>query len=240
MGIGFAVPADMARQVMDQLVTRGRVTRGYLGVAVQDVTPAVARGLGLGEARGLLVADVVPDGPAARAGVQRGDVIAAVDGKPVEDAGHFRNLVAGTPPGARLRLSLLRGGREQAVEVAVGEAPERPPGATPVRGSPGPGPAATPAPRQPPGLAVADLTPDVARRLGLPPEPGALVTDVLPGGPAAEAGLRPGDVVQEVNRQPVRSAGDFARAVEQAGDGGLVVLVKRGGRTAYVVIERAA
>jgi serine protease Do len=229
MGIGFAVPVNMARQVMDQLVTRGRLTRGYLGAAVQDLTPGMARALGLEPSRGVLVADVVPDGPAARAGVQRGDVIVAVDGKAVEDAGHFRNLVAGTPPGTPLRLSFVRDARTRTVEVAVGELPERAAAARPVGGR-----------AAPPGLALADVTPDVARKLGLPAGlQGAVVADLVPGGPAAEAGLRPGDVVLEVNRQPVRSAQDFARAVEQAGERDLVLLVTRDGGTAYVVVERA-
>jgi serine protease Do len=230
MGIGFAVPVNMTRQVMDHLVRRGRVTRGYLGVGVQEITPAIARGLGLPEGRGILVGDVGPDGPAARAGIRRGDVIAAVDGRPVEDTGHFRNLVAGTAPGTRLRLTLLRQGREQVVEVTVAELPERAPAAA----------AAARARPDPLGLSVTELTPEVARRLGLPPGlQGTVVAEVLPGGLAAEAGLRPGDVIQEVNRRPVRSPQEFARAVQQAGDRDLVLLVNRGGSTAYLVLERA-
>jgi serine protease Do len=229
-GIGFAVPVNMARQVMDQLVTRGRLTRGYLGVAVQEVTPAVARGLGLTAGRGILVADVIPDGPAARAGLKRGDVITAVGDKPVSDAGQFRNLVASTAPGTRVRLTILRDGREQKVEVAVADLPERPSAAA----APVPGTSAHV------GLAVADATPDVARKIGLTPGlEGALVAEVAPGSPAAEAGVRPGDLIQEVNRQPVRSAKDFAAAVEHAGNSDLVVLVNRSRGTAYLIIERA-
>jgi serine protease Do len=232
MGIGFAVPINMARQVMDQLVTRGRLNRGYLGVAVQDVTPAITRGLGLSVEGGILVSDVTPGGPAAQAGLQRGDVITSIDGKAVTDVGHFRNLVAGTAPGTRVQLTILRNGRQQAAEVAIGEAPEpaRPVAAAPARSQAGL-----------PDVAVTDVTPEVAQRLGLPPAvQGAVVTRVASGGPAAEAGLRPGDVIQEVNRQPVRSARDFARAVEQAGDRDVVALVKRGGTSTYVVIERNA
>jgi serine protease Do len=231
MGIGFAVPVNMARQVMDQLITRGRITRGYLGVAAQDVTPAIARGLGLSLERGILVADVTPDGPAARAGLRRGDVITAVDSKPVDDVGHFRNLIAATPPGTRMRLTLVRDKQEQAVEVTVAEAPERPrPVATKQSSS---------APRQP-GLAVTDLTPELVRRLGPgTPAAGAVVTDVAPGGRAAEAGLRPGDIIVELNGRPVRSAQDVQREVQQTGGRELVALVSRGGMTAYVVIDRA-
>jgi len=200
---------------------------------VQDVTPAITRGLGLSVEGGILVSDVTPGGPAAQAGLQRGDVITSIDGKPVTDVGHFRNLVAGTVPSTRVQLTILRNGRQQTAEVVIGEAPER---ARPVA-------AAAPARSRAelPGVAVTDVTPGVAQRLGLPPAvQGAVVTRVAPGGPAAEAGLRPGDVIQEVNRQPVRSARDFARAVEQAGDRDVVALVNRGGTTAYVVIERTA
>jgi serine protease Do len=229
MGIGFAVPVNMARQVMEQLVRRGRLTRGYLGLAVQEVTPALARGLAISTPRGVVVGDVAPDSPAARAGLQRGDVITAVDGKPVDDVGRFRNLVAGTAPGTTLKLTLLRAGREQTLDVTVGEAPDRAPAV-----------AAEPGASRRPGLSVTDVTPDVAKKLGLPPSlKGALVTEVIPGGPAAEAGLRPGDVIQEVNRKPIRSAEDFAREVEQARGRDVVVLVNRGGSTAYAVIERA-
>ena len=230
MGIGFAVPINMARQVMDQLVTRGRLTRGYLGVAVQELTASLARGLGLSAERGILVADVTPDGPAARAGLQRSDVITAIDGKPVDDVGRFRNLVAGTPPGTSLRLTILREGRERTVQVAVGELPDRPAAAAAaaMRGRP-----------DPLGLSIGDVTPELIARLGLPRGlQGAVIAEVAPGGRAAEAGLRPGDVIQEVNRRPVRSGREFAQAVEQARDRELVLLVNRAGSTAYVVIDR--
>src|SRR3989454_7755533 len=232
MGIGFAVPVNMGRQVMEQIIKRGRLTRGYLGLTVQAATPAVARGLGLSEARGVLVADVSPDGPAAAAGIRRGDVITAVDGKPVDDVGHFRNLVADTPPGTRVRLTVKRDGREEPIEVAVGELPDRTPTAA-AAGARGRPDAA--------GLSVADVTPELVRRLGLPSGiHGVVVTEVSPTGRAAEAGLRAGDVIQEVNRRPVRSAQDFTRALTEAADRDLVLLVNRAGTTAYVVIDRAA
>jgi serine protease Do len=234
MGIGFAVPVNMARPVMDQLVTRRRVIRGYLGVTVQDLTPAVARGLGVSADRGVLVADVTPGSPAQRAGLQRGDVITAIDGKAVDDSGHFRNIVAGTAPGSRVRLTVVRSGAQQIVEVAVAELADREQAARP---------SAVPAPTRerpgPLGLALVDATPETSRTLGLGTGfQGAIVADVAPGGQAAEAGLRPGDVVLEVNRRPVRSARDVIAAVQQAGDSDVVLLVNRRGSTTYVAIER--
>jgi serine protease Do len=227
-GIGFAVPVNMVRQVVDQIVTRGRLVRGYLGVTVQDLTPALARGLGVNATRGVLVGDVTPEGPAARAGLRRGDVITAVNDKPVGDVGHFRNLIASASPGAKARLTILRDGREQTVETEIGEMPDQAAAAVPVRARP-----------ESPGIAVTDVTPELARRLDLPPGlQGAVVTQLVPGGRAAESGLRPADIILEVNGQPVRSARDFARAVEQTGDRDVVLLVKRGPSTAYVVVER--
>jgi len=232
MGIGFAVPVNMARQVMDQLITHGHITRGFLGVAVQEVTPAIGRGLGVPAEHGTLVADVTPDGPAARAGIRRGDVITAVDGKPVNDVGHFRNLIAATAPGTKITLSLLRDRKEQTLEVTTAEAPQRP---RPVAERQAP----SAAPDQP-SLSVADLTPELARRLGpAVPTSGAVVTQVAPGGLAAEAGLRPGDVIVELNGRPVRSAQDVQRELQQASGHDVVAVVNRGGTTAYVVIERA-
>jgi serine protease Do len=228
-GIGFAVPRNMAGQVMGQIVKGGRVTRGYLGLVVQEVTPAITRAMELSKA-GVLVADVEPGGPAARAGLQRGDLITAVEGQPVTDVGHFRNLVASTAPASKLRLTIVRGSREQTVLATVGQLEDQEPPAPPVaRDEPGPL-----------GIAIADVTPEVAAKLGLPADvQGAVVAELAPSGQAAEAGLRQGDVIQEVNRRPVRSAREFARAVEQAGERDVVLLVNRRGVTAYFVVERS-
>jgi serine protease Do len=227
MGIGFAVPANLARAVMAQLIQHGRVRRGWLGVSVQDLTPALARALGLPAAPGLLVAEVLPDSPAGRAGLRRGDVIVALDDKPVDAVSRFRNQVAQTAPGQRLRLTIGRGGQRQAIAVVLGELPE---------------PAARPAGMPPTperlGLAVADLTADMGPRLGLPPSArGVVVQDVRPGGLGQRLGLRPGDVIQEVNGRPVHSAPEFMQALAAAADRDVVLLVSRRGQAAYVVLE---
>jgi len=230
MGIGFAVPVNLARAVMDQIIQHGRVIRGWLGVTLQELTPALARGLGLLEVQGILVADVMSDSPAARAGLRRGDVIVAFGDKPVDDVARFRNQIAQTPPGSRIRLMILRGGQPRPIEVIVGELAE-----PPARVAHGPvGPDRL-------GIVVADLTPERARRLGLPPTiEGVVVESLAPGGLGQRMGLRPGDVILEVNGQPIHSAREFARTVEQMGDNDLVLLVNRGGSIAYLAIERGS
>jgi len=230
MGIGFAIPSNMARTVMEQILKSGKVARGWLGVSIQDVTPAAARSLGLPEPRGALVGDVSPKSPAASAGLQRGDVILRLDGKPVEDSGHLRNLVASTPPGTTVSLTILREGKEQRMSVVVGEQPSE---RTAAREE-----APPTEPTRELGLIVTDPTPDLLRRLDLPRGArGALVREVQPGSPAQEAGLRPGDLIQEVNRRPIRSAREFAERVRQEKGKDLLLLVNRGGSTAFVVVE---
>ncbi|MBM4442066.1 MAG: Do family serine endopeptidase [Candidatus Rokubacteria bacterium] len=228
-GIGFAVPTTMARQVLEHVVKNGKVTRGYLGVSVQEATPRLTRALNVAVERGIVVVEVVPDGPAARAGLRRGDVITAVDGTPVDDVGQFRNLVAATPPGTRVTLTFAREReRAQQAEVVVGELSDRAPAVASSGATPGPL-----------GLAVTEATPEVARRLGVAPGTrGVVVADVTPGSRAAQAGIRPGDVILEVNRQPVGSVEELTRAFLQAKDGDLVVLVNRRGAVAYIPIER--
>ena len=158
-GIGFAVPANMARVVMDQIIKSGRVTRGSIGVAVQDIAAAVARVLALPDLHGVLVSDLAAGGPAARVGLQRGDVILRVGDRATDDSGHFRNIIAGLTPGAETRLTLRRGPREQAVDVDVVEQAER--RQRPPRDNDGGRP-------DPLGMSIADVTPEVARQLGLP------------------------------------------------------------------------
>jgi serine protease Do len=227
MGIGFAVPANLARAVMQQIIQHGRVRRGWLGVSVQALTPPLARALGLPEAHGILVAEALPDSPAARAGVRRGDVIVALDDRPADDVGRFRNQVAQTLPGSRVRLTVVRGGQRQTVEVVLGELPE-----------PGARPAGLPALPERLGLMLVELTPDMAARLGLPATArGVLVQEVRVGGLGQRLGLRPGDVIQEVNGRPVRTPPEFARAIAEAADGDVVLLVNRRGQVAYVVLE---
>jgi S1-C subfamily serine protease len=228
VGIGFAIPSNMARPVMEQLIQSGRVVRGYLGVIIQPVDQKVAKAFGLKEVRGALVGDVTSDGPAAKAGIQKGDVIVAVNDQRVEDSRDLQLKIASTAPGTRVNLRLIRDGKEITIPVTLGEAPRERESA---RAESRRGSALE-------GVDVDDLTPALARQLGLPRDTfGVVVTNVQPDSPAAEAGLRRGDVIQEVNRRPVTNVAAFERAVRQAGSDPVLLLVNRGGNTQFLVIE---
>jgi serine protease Do len=229
-GIGFAVPINMARQVMEKIVKDGKVVRGWLGVAIQPVTPPIARVLGLKKAEGALVGDVTPGSPAERAGVRRGDVVLAVNGEPINETRDLSFKVAMLPPGSTVRLRVLRQRREMEIPVVLGEQPA---GRRPFAPRAEPGAA-----RALEGVEVGDITPQLRRQLGLTPRTtGVVVIGVEPGSPAAEAGLRPGDVIQEVNGRAVENASEFERSMRQAGREAILLLVNRGGNTLFVVVE---
>jgi serine protease Do len=226
-GIGFAIPINMARSVMDQIVSHGKVVRGYLGLVPQDVTPALAKQFGLSEPTGALVGEVEPGAPAAKAGVKRGDVIVAVNGQSVVSANDLRLRISQTPPGTTVKLQISRDGKTQDVNVALGELPEKAEKAgAEENGSSGLE-----------GVEVQPLTPDLAEQLQLPAgTSGVVVTSVDPASPAA-ANLQRGDVIQEVNHKPVASIEQFRQAVSAAGKGSVLLLVNSQGVTHYVVIE---
>ncbi|PYS78435.1 MAG: protease Do, partial [Acidobacteria bacterium] len=194
IGIGFAIPSNMTRTVVEQLINKGKVRRGQLGVYVQAVTEDLAQGLGLKEARGVIVSSVQKGSAAERAGLRQGDVITAVNGNAVNDANELRNLVASTQPGSDVTLTIVRDGREQQLKVTLGELTENGNGAG---GQPGGGGGEGQSEGGKLGLALAPLTPELAQRLRLPEDkPGLVVTDVDPSGPGADAGLQQGDLIE--------------------------------------------
>jgi serine protease Do len=227
-GVGFAIPINMAKGVMQQIIEHGKVVRGYLGLLIQPVTPALAKAFGLSGTQGALVGSVVPDGPAARAGIAQGDVILAINGKPVNDSQELRLTVAQMAPGTEIKLKLVRGGGENEVAVKLGELPEKAPAATGGAGESG---TLT-------GVQVEALTPQVAHQLGVDPGTrGVVVSAVADSSPAADVGLRRGDVIEEVDRKPVASVTDFERASRVARKGSVLLLINRRGNTSYVVVE---
>jgi Do/DeqQ family serine protease len=229
IGIGFAIPSNMAKSVMGQLIGKGKVQRGMLGVGIQPVTDDLARGLGLKELRGVLINSVTPGGPAEKAGLKTGDVILQVNGKDVNDSNVLRNMIAQTAPGTSVTFMIQRNGQQQQMPVTLGSLAET--------GSAGGGTGGGAAGAGRLGVSLIPLTPEIASRLGLKRGiQGLVVQSVDDGSPAAEAGLQAGDVIQEVNRQSVRTAEDMRTAIEKSGDRPPVLLINRGGQTAFVPV----
>jgi serine protease Do len=220
----------MAKTVMSQLIGKGKVQRGMLGVGIQPVTSELAQGLGLKDVRGVVINSVAPGSPADKAGLKTGDVILQLNSKDVNDSNVLRNTVAGTAPGTTMTFTILRNGQQQQVPVQLGSLNEN----TASAGGGGGGGAAGAARL---GIGVTPLTPELAARLGLRRgTEGLAVESVEANSPAAESGLQTGDVIQEVNRQPVRTTEDMRAALAKSGDRPPVLLINRGGQTAFVAV----
>jgi serine protease Do len=231
-GIGFAVPINMARSVMDQVITHGKVVRGYMGVVTEDITPAMASSFHLTDTRGALMGDVTSGSPAAQAGIQRGDVITEIDGQRIEDSNQLRLRVSMTAPGTTIHVKLLRDGREQTLAVKLGELPN-----DGQRGS-AVGPGGDRGSNGLDGVSVAELDAQTLQQLRLPAGTrGVVATEVADGSAASAAGLEAGDVIQEVDRVRIGSVGDFDRAIRRSPGHTVLLLVNRGGNTRYVAIE---
>lgn len=237
IGIGFAIPSNMARTVTEQLINKGKVRRGQLGVYVQAVTEDMAQSLGLKEARGVVVSSVQKDGAAERAGVKQGDVITAINGNAVNDANELRNLIAGTQPGAEVTLTIMRDGREQQIKASLGELTES---GNAERGDSGKGDGGEEQNEGGKlGINVSPITPEIAARLRLPEDKqGLVITGVDPSGPASDAGLQQGDLIEQANRQPVKSIEDLRAAIRDAGDRPLLLLITRPGQGTIFVTVR--
>ncbi|MFN2579256.1 MAG: DegQ family serine endoprotease [Pyrinomonadaceae bacterium] len=234
IGIGFAIPSNMARTVMDQLVKNGKVRRGQLGITVSRVTSDLATSLGMAEAKGVIVNSVRAGSGAERAGVRQGDVITAINDAPVSDSNAFRNRVASNAPGTDVTLTILRDNREQKIRATLGELSEET--ARAERQNEGAPDSRTGGGKL--GLSVEPLTPEIAQQLQLKPgTTGVVVDSVDPAGPAVEAGIQRGDVIQEVNRQPVRSTDDLRAAIEKSGTKPVLLLLNRRGETIFLAVR---
>ena len=227
IGIGFAIPSNMVRHVMDQLVAFGEVRRGRLGVTIQDVTADLARSLELSAVRGVIVSAVEDGSPASTAGFHQGDVIVSFDDSRIEDGNQLRNLVARTAPGAEVPIRVLRDGRERTMHVTVA-AVDR------ARVDADGDPIAEPAL----GMTAEPLSPERASQLGVEDTDGLLITAVDPSGEAANKGIRRGDVIVQVDGHAVTTRQGLRSALDQARDRPALVLLKRGGQSLYVALER--
>ncbi|RMG09989.1 MAG: DegQ family serine endoprotease [Planctomycetota bacterium] len=226
-GIGFAIPVNLARRVEQQLVETGKVTRGYLGVLIQDLTPELAESLGISGRKGVVVSEVSQGSPAAEAGLEVGDVILSLDGKTVEDVNWLRNTVSMTPPGTAVRLRVFRDGSERELSVTLGTLPANASAQSQSREAEE-GSAF--------GITAGELTPDLAKQLGLPLGQGVVVRSVDPDSPAALAGISPGDVIVRVGSTEVHSLADYQKAMGEAEKAGRVLLLVKNRQGARFVV----
>jgi serine protease Do len=225
--MGFAVPVNMAKSILPQLRAKGHAVRGWLGVGIQKITPELVETLELEDDKGALVSQVFDDSPAAKAGFERSDVIVEFDGKPIDAMEELPRVVASTPVGKPVDVVVLREGKKKTLEVTVGELeePELKAQISEREGS------------SEFGFTAQDVTPDMAEQLGLEKPEGVVITEVEPGTPAAEAGLRREDVILEVGREPVRTVTEMREKLEAAGDK-VLLLIRRGGNTVFVALKK--
>ncbi len=229
IGIGFAIPINMANNVVKQLKEHGTVTRGWLGVMIQKVSPDLAKEFKLDRPIGALVGDVSPEGPAAKAGVKQGDIITHFQGKEVGQMSMLPPMVAQTPVGENAVLDIVRNGKKMKITVAIGKLDEEDDGS---------GTSPESAPSQELGFTVQGITPELADSLGIEQKSGVIVSNVNPGSPASEAGIRRGDIILEANRKQIKSLGDFKTVVkERKKDDSLLLLVQRDKHTRFVVLK---
>ena len=227
VGIGFAIPANLAKSILTDLREKGKVTRGWLGVMIQKITPDLAKSFSLKDNNGALVGDVIPEGPAAKAGIQRGDVIVEFNSQEVNNMEQLPKIVAQTTPDTDVSVLVIRDGKPLTLNVHIAilkdnEQKVAQGGAT----------------DDPLGIQVQDITPELAQSLDLDSEEGVLVSDVTAGLSAAEAGIKRGDVITEIDRKPVRDMSEYKRSLGAIGKGRTVLfLIKRGGTTIYIAVK---
>ena len=232
MGIGFAIPINMAKAIQQQLQTKGKVTRGWLGVVIQDVDEELAKSFGLEKPRGALIREVAEKSPAAEAGLRQGDVIIQLDGVEVTDVSTLRNKVALIAPGSKIDLQVIRDGKKKSVTIAIGEQPAEL--AKTTKGNGGES-------LQSMGLTLQNLSEELAAQFGYSPEQGVLIAEVEQGSPAEQAGLKPGQLIEELNRQRVHNLKDLRKALEGAKGGDKVLLFVRSGEySQYIVLPPPA
>jgi serine protease Do len=229
VGIGFSIPVNLAKRIYTELAVKGKVTRGWLGVSIQPLTPELAKSFGLKEPNGVLISDVMQASPAAAAGIASGDVIIEFDRKKVDSPQELQKVVAATAPGRAVPLKVWRDKGERTLEITIGETPDE----TVALKSTNKGKSLL-------GLDVRPITPELARQLNLRSSEGVIVFAVEEESAAAEAGLQRGDVIREVNRQKVRNVQDFEKVTKDVKDGDRVtVLLQRGPQSLYVAFTVA-
>jgi serine protease Do len=228
-GIGFATPSNIAKSVIPQLESKGKVVRGMIGVQVQNVTPELAKSFGMSESKGALVAQVNPDTPAAKAGIHQGDIIIEFNGHPIHEMNELPRMVADTAPGSKATLKTLREGKEKTVNLTIAELTDERQAQAKEEGA---------AEKTPLGLEVQNLNPNLAQQFRLRDNQGVVVVQVESGSPAADAGIRPGDLILEVNGAVVGTVKEYREAVAKVKKDTVArLLIKRAGNTLYLTLE---
>jgi len=228
MGIGFAIPSNMAKSVMDSLIKHGKVVRGWIGVSIQEVTQDLSKEFGAADTKGALVADIMDNSPAAKAKLERGDIITSYQDKVINDPSHLRSLVAETPPGATVRLSVWRDKATKEITVTIGEQPKELASTKNSESSKGDHALA--------GITVEETRPDQSGRSKI--QTGVLVAEIESGGPAERAGLRRGDIILEINRKPVKHVRDFERLTKElTPKSSVLLLLTRGNASIFLSIN---
>jgi serine protease Do len=227
-GIGFAIPINTAKNLLPDLVSKGKVTRGYLGINIQNLTDDLASSLQLKSTKGALVGDVVAGSPAEKAGVKRGDVVVGFNGKEIKDSHELSALVAGTPVDKQVPLRILRDGKEMTLQIRTGNLESSEQGKSSPTKEPAQGKW---------GLQLQDLTPELARQLGSKVQHGVVVSGVQPDSPADEASIQRGDIIVEINKQQIKSVGDARQALDKSANKQALLLIQRGGNNMYVVLK---
>lgn len=228
MGVGFAIPINMAKGIAEQLLDGGQVNRGFLGITIQNLTPELAESFGVDNRSGILIAQVSPDSPAARGGLKQGDLITGYQGRPVTDTGDFRNRVSLTLPGTKAKLKINRQGSSKTVNVTIGQLEEQKLAKA----------ASAPEQVDKLGISVQTITDDLARQFKTEAGKGVVISQVKPGSLAQRAGLDVGTVIHEVNRQAVSSADQFEKMIEQAADEGrALLLIGKENNTRFIVLD---
>lgn len=226
-GVGFAIPVNLAHNVMDQIVQHGKVIRGYMGVAIQSVSPDMAQAFGLNQGGGALIGDVTPGGPAAKAGLQRGDIVLQLDGTQVTGSDDLSLRISQLAPGSVAHLQIYRNGKNQDLNVTLGEFPENAESGAPAESRSS---ALS-------GLQVQNLTPELRQQLNLPAgTQGVVVTNVDPSSAAAAANIQQGDVIQEVDHMPVHTVQEYEQAIAGKVNQPALLLINEGGSTHFVVV----
>jgi serine protease Do len=225
-GIGFAIPSNMAKSIISQLKEKGKVTRGWIGVSVQSVTPEMAQAFGLREPKGALVGEVVTGGPSDVAGIKRGDIVVSFNGKGIKNMSDLPTIVAETPVGKTVDVKIIRGGKEMNLKITVAEMTEERL-ASYMRSR-----------EESIGITVDDIKPRWQREFGIKDRVGVVVVDVATNSPADDAGIEIGDVIKEVNRKPIRNIKDYESAMQRSEKGKpLLFLIKRGAQTFYLTVQ---